>query len=122
MNNQTIKELRAIAKERGLRGYFKLRKAELVTLLETPIRPPRRPGQKKSLGKVTLLLKPEEMDSFELQEMVEKRSVVKSKLNEWYDWLVNYVPRSIKEPVGNTFLKVKNSIMEVYGRAKKTLK
>ena len=44
MNNQTIRELRAIAKERGLRGYFKLRKAELVSLLEeTPVRPPRRP-------------------------------------------------------------------------------
>ena len=30
MNNQTIRELRAIAKERGLRGYYKLRKDELV--------------------------------------------------------------------------------------------
>ena len=40
MNNQTIRELRAIAKERGLRGYSKLRKAELVSLLETsPMRP-----------------------------------------------------------------------------------
>ena len=30
----TMKELRAIAKERGLRGYFKLKKVELVALLE----------------------------------------------------------------------------------------
>ena len=29
MNNQTVRELRAVAKERGLRGYYKLRKAEL---------------------------------------------------------------------------------------------
>ena len=94
MNNQTIKELRAIAKERGLKGYYKLRKAELVTLLETPQRPPRRPGQKKALDKVTILPKPEEMDSFELKEMTKSRSVVKSKLNEWYDWLVGYVPKS----------------------------
>jgi len=47
MNNHTIRELRAIAKERGLRGYYKLKKAELVNLLETPQRPPRRGGQKK---------------------------------------------------------------------------
>ena len=80
MNNQTIRELRAIAKERGLRGYYKLRKAELVSLLDTPIRPPRRPGPKKSLGRVTLLPKPEEMDQFELQEMAKTRPVVKSKL------------------------------------------
>jgi len=122
MNNQTIKELRAIAKERGLRGYYKLKKAELVSLLETPIRPPRRPGSKKSLGKVTLLSKPEDMDSFELEEMVKTRPVVKSKLVEWHDWLVGYVPKSIKEPVSNAFEKVKSSIMGLYERAKKTLK
>ena len=119
MNNQTIKELRAIAKERGLRGYYKLRKTELVSLLETPKRPPRRPGQKKSFGKVTLLPKPESMDIFEQQEMIKNRSVVKNKLNEWYDWLVGYVPKPIKEPIGNAFLKVKNSVMKLYEKGKK---
>ena len=52
MYNRTIRELRAIAKKRDLRVYHMLRKAELVVLLETPVRSPRRPGQKKSLGKV----------------------------------------------------------------------
>jgi len=122
MNNQTIKELRAIAKERGLKGYYKLRKADLITLLETPQRPPRRPGQKKALGKVTMLSKPEEMDSFELKEMAKSLSVVKSKLNEWYDWLVDYVPKSIKEPVSSAFSKVKSKVMRLYEGAKKTLK
>ena len=63
MNDQTIKELRAIAKERGLRGYYKLRTAELVSLLETPTRPPRRSRPKRSLGKVTLLPEPKDMDN-----------------------------------------------------------
>ena len=54
MNNQTIRELRAIAKERGLRGYYKLLKAELVALLETPVRPPRRPGKRKDLGRAAI--------------------------------------------------------------------
>ena len=122
MNNQTIRELRAIAKERGLRGYYKLRKAELVASLnETPIRPPRRPGQRKSLGKVTLLPKPEEMDVFEQQEMTRTQSVVKSKLNEWYDWLVDYVPESIKKPVSSAFSKAKNHIISLYGGVKKRL-
>ena len=44
MNNYNIRELRVIAKEQGLRGYYKLKKVELVTLLEIPTRPPRRPG------------------------------------------------------------------------------
>ena len=44
MINQTIRELRALAKERGLRGYYQLKKADLVALLEAPVKPPRRPG------------------------------------------------------------------------------
>ena len=121
MNNQTVRELRAIAKERGLYGYYKLRKAELISLLETSMRPLRRPGPEKSLSRVTLLPKPEDMDSFELQEMAKTRSGVKSKLNEWYDWLVDYVPESIKKPVSSAFSKAKNHIMKLYGNVKKRL-
>ena len=36
MNNKTVKQLNAIAKERGIRGYYKLRKAELINTLEAP--------------------------------------------------------------------------------------
>ena len=34
MNNHTVKQLKAIAKERGIRGYYKLRKAELIHALD----------------------------------------------------------------------------------------
>ena len=34
MNNNTVKQLKAIAKERGIKGYYKLRKAELINALE----------------------------------------------------------------------------------------
>ena len=34
MNNHTVVQLKAIAKERGIRGYCKLRKAELIYALE----------------------------------------------------------------------------------------
>ena len=37
----TVKDLKKLAKERGLRGYSKLRKAELLSLLEKPIPAPR---------------------------------------------------------------------------------
>jgi len=85
MNNNTIRELRAIAKERGLRGYYKLRKTELVHLLKTSQRSPRRSGQKKPLGKVIMLPKPEYMDIFEKQEMQKNRPAVKSKISKLYD-------------------------------------
>ena len=34
MENHTVVQLKAIAKERGIRGYYKLRKAELMRFLE----------------------------------------------------------------------------------------
>ena len=34
MTNNTVKQLKAIAKERGIKGYYKLRKAELINALE----------------------------------------------------------------------------------------
>ena len=36
MVNHTIVQLKVIAKERGIRGYYKLRKAELINALEAP--------------------------------------------------------------------------------------
>ena len=30
MNNHTVVQLKAIAKERGIRGYYKVRKSELI--------------------------------------------------------------------------------------------
>ena len=34
MENYTVVQVKAIAKERGVRGYYKLRKAELIHALE----------------------------------------------------------------------------------------
>ena len=34
MENHTIVQLKAIAKERGIKGYYKIRKAELIHALE----------------------------------------------------------------------------------------
>ena len=34
MENHTVMQLQAIAKERGVRGYYKLRKVELIHALE----------------------------------------------------------------------------------------
>ena len=34
MENYTVVQLKEIAKERGIRGYYKLRKAELIHALE----------------------------------------------------------------------------------------
>jgi len=38
--NQSVKELKALGKERGIKGYYKLRKVELIEVLDNPP-PPR---------------------------------------------------------------------------------
>ena len=61
------------------------------------------------------------MDKFEKEEMKKSRPVVKKRLNEWYDWLVDYVPKPIKNVVSKAFSRAKHSILSLYNGAKKTL-
>ena len=62
------------------------------------------------------------MNEFEKEEMRKDRPVVKNKLNEWYDWLVDYIPKPITNAVSKAFLRAKNSILGLHDGAKKTLK
>ena len=67
-------------------------------------------------------IRPQRIDEFEKEEMKKSKSVVKNKLNEWYDWLVGYVPKPIKNAIGKTFSRAKNSILGRYESAKSALK
>ena len=105
-NTKTVRELSwSITKGKDLRGYYKLRKANLIALLleqltkEMPTPPAR--------GRGKIIPSPQEMDEFEEEEMKKGRSVVKNKLNDWYDWLVDYVPKPIKNTVSKVFFKGK---------------
>ena len=50
---------------------------------------------------------PQEMDEFENEEMKKSRPVVKNKLNDWHVWLVDHVPKPIKNVVSKKNFKVK---------------
>ena len=75
MNSKTECELRSIVKDKGLRGYYKLKKADLVALLleqsteEIPTSPPR--------GREKIIPSPQEMDEFEKEEVKKSRPVEK---------------------------------------------
>ena len=139
--NMKVTELKALIRERGLRGYSQMRRAELVALLQNnppppsqlsvwePIddrlrpdrtRQPRQPlhsvGSLQSGGgaKVPVTPTQQEMDIFEQQEMSKSRPQVKNKLNDWYDWLVSYVPKTVKDKVSRAFKTFKDKIMGLY--------
>ena len=54
--------------------------------------------------------------------MKKSRLVVKNKLNEWYDWLVDHVPKPILNVTGKAFLRAKSIILELNYDIKKILK
>ena len=138
-----VTELKALARDRGLRNYSRMRKAELVALLQnnpppTPhTRPPSPPPQRHAVPTPWMspsgasprgatwepiddrrLRKPtqQEMDIFERQEMSKSRPQVKSKLNKWYNWLINHVPKPIKDGASRAFKTFKDKIMGLYNR------
>ena len=83
MNTKTVRELRSIAKDKGLRGYYKLKKDDLVALLleesaeEIPTPPPRTKGSRGPALPVKIIPGFQEMDEFEKEEIEKSRPVVK---------------------------------------------
>ena len=46
--------------------------------------------------------------------MSKSRPQVKNKLNDWYDWLVNHVPKTVKDKASRAFKIFKDKIMGLY--------
>ena len=136
-------ELKSLARDRGLTNYSRMRKAELVALLQN--NPP--PGQSHASAAPTLHTRPppppqmsssgalprgatwepiddrrprkpspQEMDMCEQLEMTKSRPQVKNKLNKWHDWLINHVPKPIKDGASKAFRTFKDKVMGLYNR------
>ena len=48
--------------------------------------------------------------------MRKSRPQVKTKLNKWYDWLINHVPKPIKDGASKAFKTFKDKVMGLYNR------
>ena len=114
---KTVKELRVIAKRRGLVGYWKLRKADLIaaidkggmiaaidkggSLLDSPVPDIRVP-----------ILTPRKYVSPAIPELKTK---VRSNINSFADWLISYVPPEVKKPVNERLETLKSEIGNLFG-------
>ena len=102
MNTKTVRELRSIAMDKGLHGYYKLKEADLLALLleqlseEMPSPPPRGQGkERKPVLLVKTIPSSQEIDEVEKEEMKKSRPVVETRLSKLHKWLDNYVPKTI---------------------------
>ena len=125
-------ELKSLARECRLRNYSHMRKAELVALLQNKLPPapqtrPPRPTRSPPPTPPTETWEPiddrrprkpspQEMDIFEQLEMSKSRPQVKGKLNKWYDWLINHVPKPIKDGASKVFETFKDKVIGLYNR------
>ena len=82
--NKTVRKLRSITNDKGLYGYYKIKKADLVALLLEQQSEEMPTPQSSSSGKegrralsVKITSSPQEMDEFEKEEMKMSRPVVK---------------------------------------------
>ena len=100
MNTKTVRELRSIAMDKGLHGYYKLKKADLLASLleqlseEMPSPPQRSKGkERKPVLLVKTIPSSQEIDEVEKEEMTKSRPMVETRLSKLHKWLDNYVPK-----------------------------
>ena len=105
MNTKRIRELRSIVKDKGLRVFYKHKKADLLALLleqsseEMPTPPTRKGKEGRRTLPVNIIPSPQELDEFRKEEMKKSRPVVESRLSRLDKWLDDCVPKPVKKVV-----------------------
>ena len=120
-HSRTVSELRQIAKARGLIGYSRLRKADLVSLLcsydikgkgsniiDTPIPdiniPTLIPSNHVTTSQRTIFN----------NVLSELKNKIRSNINLFSDWLINYIPPKITKTVNDKLESLKLTVSNLF--------
>ena len=112
MDNHAVVQLKAIAKERGIRGYYKIRKAELIHAAEAA----RLVEQKSNIFDESIpndpspVLQPTPWKPSNITTKVKqdtKKIITKGmqKIKDFGEWLLNYIPPKVVDKVLDSLKK-----------------
>ena len=137
-----VKELKALAKERGIKRYYRLRKAELIKSLDTETPPTDAPATIMDEPATIMeepateimdepvpeiknpVLSPTKMKNISrvssLVGLAKKQAdLVNKAIKKFADWLINYIPEPIRRTVNTRVEKLKKEIKEILENKKK---
>ena len=127
--HQTVKELRAIAKERNIARYYKMRRDELLEALGMPEEVP---SASSGSGGTTHILDepvpeigvpilgptkyvpPSAPSRLWRKRVSEYNKRVQKKINKFANWILNYVPKRIKKPANERIRKLKEEVRSIW--------
>ena len=112
----TVSELRAIAKERDMKGYSKMKKIDLVNMLRNEHHPANVLDDPVPEINVPTLNPTVAMNRPPLGVLENK---VRSELNSFTDWLISYVPPTVKKAVNEKWEALKSKVLGLFPKQKK---
>ena len=120
MEKQTVKELRQIAKQHGIRGYYKLRKGQLIEAIDMCVvfdsyKPHKTQPAILDSPVPNIKVPTLQPTAYEPLKILNK---VTSHMKSFADWLISYVPESIKKPVNEKLEALKSTVSNLFGKTK----
>lgn len=131
MESQTVKQLREIAKQRGIQGYYSMNKTSLINALSSS-QPPPLVGFDAWADEQ--LAKPAKQVTSTWSEWLTDHVPIPSGFNEWadeqlakpikraisttYDWIKNNVPQPVKKVIDSGFYAFKCKISKIFKNTK----
>ena len=139
MENFKVKDLKALAKEKGIKGYYRMRKAELIHILSqhplrqqalTPLGQPSQPEDPpiplniidQPIPEIDIpILKPSKPENTskvsQLKNLALKAAKpVKREINKFADWIISQVQEPIKKTVNKRVNNLKEKVNSIFKR------
>ena len=123
MENLKVKELKALAKERGIKGYYRMRKAELIQAL-TPVGDPSQLQNimDQPIPEIDIpILEPSKPANTSKESQLKNLASnaakqVKREINKFADWIISKVPEPIKKTVNERVNSLKERVNGIFKR------